>query len=345
MDITAAIDVAAGLVLMYLVLSLLCATINEYISGVVGLRANTLAAALTQLIDNKALKSLFDNHGLIDGAKVAASGGTQAPASGAALKDAVHPKDSAAPDKPAPSSLWQRLKRNDGPSYLSGRSVALALISSVDPNNQQPTFDEVEDAVKALPDSNIRDAMLASLLEADQKIDKLRDSLATWYDGAMDRLSGAYKRDLKYISLAVGFIIAAIFNADSLSVGTKLWQDRSLSQMIAQSAPGLMTAQCSGDKCKAAPAQAGAPATPNLDSVVTNFKTVQDNLRGFPIGWSGLVWPATAWAWLAFVFIKAFGLALTAAALMMGAPFWFDVLQKIMNFRAAGTKPPKTDAK
>ena len=63
----------------HLVLSLLCTTVNEFIASAFSLRANTLAAALHQLIDNVNLKALFDDHGMINSSKVAANGGKVAP--------------------------------------------------------------------------------------------------------------------------------------------------------------------------------------------------------------------------------------------------------------------------
>lgn len=354
MDITAAIDVAVGLVLMYLVLSLLCTTINESIASFFSLRANTLSAALHELIDNVNLKALFDDHGMVNGNKVAANGG-KVKASPATSKtaDLPDPKDSKQPETSAPTSLWSRLTQSSEPSYLSGRSVALALIGSIDPKNPTPTFQQIKDTVTNLPDSNIRDALLSSILEADGKVDNVRDGMASWFDGAMDRLSGAYKRDLQTISLIVGFVIAAAFNADSLYVGTKLWQDRSLSQMIAQSAPELLKSipppKAPGNgAAPPAPASDG-PAKPlQLEQAMANIKTAQDELRGLPIGWAGVKWPGKVCScnalgdWAGFLLIKILGLAMTAAALMMGAPFWFDLLQKIMNLRGTGDKPGKS---
>ncbi len=36
---------------------------------------------------------------------------------------------------------------------------------------------------------------------------------------------------------------------------------------------------------------------------------------------------------------------LTASALTLGAPFWFDTLQKFVNIRGAGAKPKREDEK
>ena len=61
-----------------------------------------------------------------------------------------------------------------------------------------------ENAVKSLPTSHIRDALLSSLTESGNDLDKLRTSIATWFDDSMERLSGAYKRQLKWISMLIG---------------------------------------------------------------------------------------------------------------------------------------------
>jgi hypothetical protein len=49
---------------------------------------------------------------------------------------------------------------------------------------------------------------------------------------------------------------------------------------------------------------------------------------------SRLVGSGSIW-WL----LKFVGLAITALAISQGAPFWFDLLQKVMNLRLAGDAP------
>ena len=41
---------------------------------------------------------------------------------------------------------------------------------------------------------------------------------------------------------------------------------------------------------------------------------------------------------------KLFGLLLTVGAIQLGAPFWFDLLGKIVRVRGTGAPPPTTDA-
>ena len=50
-----------------------------------------------------------------------------------------------------------------------------------------------------------------------------------------------------------------------------------------------------------------------------------------PIGWAKENRP-TGWGWGS----KVFGIIVTAFALMLGAPFWFDTLSKLARLRATG---------
>ena len=52
-----------------------------------------------------------------------------------------------------------------------------------------------------------------------------------------------------------------------------------------------------------------------------------------PIGWS--VHPIGAVMWG----MKAAGLALSILAVSLGAPFWFDLLNRLSNLRTSGPKP------
>jgi hypothetical protein len=48
-------------------------------------------------------------------------------------------------------------------------------------------------------------------------------------------------------------------------------------------------------------------------------------------------------SWLRWLARKIPGLLVTTFAVALGAPFWFDVLNKISNLRAAGKRPEPTD--
>ena len=61
----AAFDIAVGLALMYLMLSLVCTVINEAIATSQNLRSKSLAAGLKELLDDPKVRRAFYAHGSI----------------------------------------------------------------------------------------------------------------------------------------------------------------------------------------------------------------------------------------------------------------------------------------
>jgi hypothetical protein len=288
MLVSAVIDTVIGLVLMYFVLSLLCTVINEYIATWLALRATTLQDALQNLLDVPQLRRDFYNHGLIDGASAAVNG--------------------------------------KHVSYLSGTTFATALLGSLDPNKPIPAFADLSQAIQNLPDSNIRDALLSHVTTAQGDVDRLRTGVATWFDQTMERVSGVYKRYLKWLSLAVGLGLAIAINADTFAIANALWGDDALRTEMSSVAGQVLT-----DASKSN--QATPPTTVTTISAVKN---AEDELRPLPLGWTG------AWPQRLSIVWKLAGLLLTALALSLGAPFWFDLLSMFMNVRGTGPKPDMT---
>jgi hypothetical protein len=330
----AVLDVGAGLVLMYLVLSLLCTTLNEFVSGLVNLRSRTLKNALEQLIDDPNLKALFYNHGLIDGARVAASGGALKPTPAPAAAPAT--PTAAPPTAPPAQSLLGRLLQNDRhPAYLASRDVAMALIGSLAAPDAIPTIADVKTSVQGMKDGNIRDILLGCLAEAEDDIGKLRDAIAKWFDASMDRLSGAYRRYMQWISFVVGLLVAVALNADTFHVVQVLWQNPTLAGAMAQNGASFIAAN--PDLQNLTLPDNAACTKPADNAAAEEQQTyrlciLDAQALAFPIGWNAWPsWPGAIW--------QILGLFATAVALSMGAPFWFDVLSKFVNIRGTGAKP------
>ncbi len=48
------------------------------------------------------------------------------------------------------------------------------------------------------------------------------------------------------------------------------------------------------------------------------------------------------WAGIAQLLIKLAGIVLTSLAIQLGAPYWFDMLNRVVNIRNTGLKPGET---
>lgn len=288
MGTNAAIDAAIGLIMMYLVLSLIATVVNEFISTAFGMRAKTLKTGLEQLLDDPVLKAHFYDHGMISAANSAVGNGHV--------------------------------------SYLSGRTFAMAVVGSLDPTKPIPGISDLKSALQHMPDSNIRDVLLSQLSAANGDLDQFRQNVAAYFDHAMDRISGIYKRYLKIISLAVGVAIAGALNADSIGVGQALWKDSSIRAEMVQTAASFVNAG------------AATQSTPgSVSQVADKISEAESTLRPLPVGWTAPQPHGVGWLF------KFAGWILTALAISLGAPFWFDLLSKFMNLRGTGPKPEKSD--
>jgi len=385
-----ALDVAIGLILMYLMLSLLCTVVNEFIATQLNLRAKTLAAALEEILDNKTVRAAFYDHGLISGTKTAlqkastmlhrstvpfvsnpvtaatpeatpatrtgpATDRPAAPPAGEALAAAVVMPAEANAVAPADARA-ATMQPGEHPSYISAEVFVQALIGGlvgtrVAPGQPIPTFAEIQSTIEKLPASNIKSALVSSLVVAQGDLDAFRKSVATWFDDSMERLSGAYKRYMKWISIAIGLAVAVAFNADTFGVASALWKDQALRDRVVTEATnviqksGTTNGVCKVETPATKPADQNTATTVNLDQMQKSVTATEDCLRPFPIGWtsaskaSWTSWSPLAWPWLAIM-----GWFVTALALSLGAPFWFDLLSKFVNIRGGGPKPQRANA-
>ncbi len=369
------IDIAIGLTLMYLVLSLVCTIVNEFIATKLKLRSKSLAAGLQELLDDPGVRNAFYDHGMISGTNKALEMCGQvslmgaAPASPAAnvtaapnVTQAAGPAAAAgAPAAPTlPAAPTAATQPGQHPSYLSSETFVLALVgcltgTRVAKGAQVPTFAETQAVIQDLPPSKIKSALIASLILAEGDFEKFRKSLTTWFDDSMERLSGAYKRHLKLISIVVGFAVAVALNADTFAVGYALWSNPALrSQMVSVADKTVQDGLAKASQARTSQTTSQAPTFSDVASAV---KDANKALRPMlPLGWSVEQWldqgetspakpaaPGPQRLIVASVLLKVAGLFVTALALSLGAPFWFDVLSKVVNIRGAGVRPERSD--
>ena len=328
MQLTTIIDVALGLILLYLVLSLVCTTINEFIAALLKLRARNLASTIEKLIDDKNVRSAFYSHGLIISSALSSRAGMMR------ADDTTNTK--------------AQVGKHARPTYLDGQTVARALLDSLkllDPAQPDKIIDGARGTIEQLPDSTMRKVMLANLDLAGTSVEQLRLATANWFDSAMDRLSGSYNRQLKAISFGVGLILAVAINADSLTISRAIWSDDALKGQIEATSQQYVTGEnaslmepCASSASSEATSSASASEDPaaEVSCAAGKLGKLESQLRPFPLGWTGAEIKVGDGLWWLF---KAIGLLWTAFALSLGAPFWFDLLQKIMSLRAAGSKP------
>ena len=320
-----AVDVAIGLILMYLLLSLLCTAINEHIASALKLRAHSLKLALEQIIDDVAVRKRFYSHGMIAAHNDAAEkcGSARVPVT--ALKNLLGADVAAPPVAPEDkvASVGPSVRKH--PPYISGMTFAAALIGSLHPEKSSLTFDEAKDAVAHMNDSKLKSALQCALATDKTDLEQLKKNVANWFDDSMEGLTGPYKRNLTLISILVGAAVVVSFNADTLHVARTLWNESDVRAHVAATANA--TAQSSANN-------------PDIKVLRDAAKNI-NQLHALPVGWACDDAPSSPCGMGPLRFL---GWLLTVAAVVLGAGFWFDVLSKFINIRGAGVKPARTDS-
>src|SRR5688572_9471768 len=240
MSLTVVLDIAIGLALMYLVLSLACTAINEVIATLASLRARSLKSAVEQLLDDPTLRAAFYKNGLISSSS-----------------DIVEKTG---------------IVGSEHPSYIPSRTFALSLLASLDTTSPIPQLQNIKDSIEKLPaNTKIRSVLLAQLADAGTDLDKLRTNVATWFDDAMGRVSGVYTRKVKLISFLVGLILAVVLNADTVRVGSTLWSDADLRAQLVETARTYAVAS--------QPPLPPTGNTPNPEELSKRIKAVGDAIK------------------------------------------------------------------
>jgi hypothetical protein len=195
------------------------------------------------------------------------------------------------------------------PSYVPSGFFARAVIAELEKAPDDPALvpvKELLDAVVGNPD--------ASLAEVEHKI-------AVWFDAAMDRLSGAFKRHTQTVAVILTVVLVAGGNIDSIRLVKTLWRDAGAQTQIEALARDELKA-CDTDRQSA-----------ECVDVLKRYALRQE----IPMGWNRAeVERLDASGWIQ----RICGLLLTVLAVSRGAPFWFDALKRLSTGLVSSGPPP-----
>jgi len=308
---SAILDVVIGVSFVFILVSTMCAAIREGLESWLKTRSSYLEHAIREVLHDRsgtALAKSFYEHPLVNSLY-----------QGNYTPKLSEPKPGAAPMKPP-------LFGKNLPSYIPARTFALALIdiaargpatdaASSDPGLGKITLESLRASVGNLQNPAVQRIMLGAFDVAENNLESVIASLEGWYNGSMDRVSGWYKRTTQYIVLGIAVVVVGALNVNTFVIVDHLYRDETLRKTV------VAAAQQTSEKVSYEEASASL-----------------QNLT-LPIGWSrgwsanpkGDDEPFEAWNDL---FAPIIGLLITAVAAMLGAPFWFDVLNKMMVIRA-----------
>lgn len=305
------LDLAIGIIFCFLTASLATGTVVEALSSVVNWRAKTLMTGIQQLLNDKDLQGLAGqlyNHALINPrapgapptAPAAAAGGPGAPVPASAQAAAKAAK------KFAPSYIDRQLFARammdiTGMSLHFAAAAAAGSLPSVG-----ALYAQIQTTVDKAQNPQIHDFLVGVVDRCGNDAVKIQGEISAWFDHAMDRVSGVYKRQAQLIGFVIALVLAGLFNIDAIAAAKTLWMQPTAAAKL----------------------------------VATTTTTADDALKqltaALPIGWPNGFWTLAKgqeWVW------AIVGWFITAFSTLFGAPFWFDLLQSIVRLKGSGPSP------
>jgi hypothetical protein len=294
------VSVAGGLIAVYIIFALITAHVVEYINGVMNSRGKLLYQGILEMLS-----------GTKDGKPPANAPGAAAGVNlGQTITDAIyaHP-------------LVGNLGLKSRPSYIAARTFTLTLVSALQdratpagPAAPHPPLSATPDdlltdlraRVNGLEDGKLKASLTLILQQTQNTYDSALKAIDDWYEAQMDRIAGTYKRYAAGVQAIVAAVVVVGFNVDTFGI-------------LKQLAASATAAQALGSSAQA----------------FTNDTTIQAALQALVsahvnIGWQGAsgISAGQIGGWL-----------LTWLAVLLGAPFWFDILKQFVPVRQTGTVP------
>jgi hypothetical protein len=314
------LDVAIGIILIFFLFSLVSAAVREGIEGMIKSRAVHLERGIRELLDDekgvKFAKYLYEH--------------------------------------PLVFSLYrgeyiQRDRRRIGgvlPTYIPARNFAVAVLdlamrgpvphtaaAATDPYRVQRAGDaftiaELRQAALRIDSPLVQRALLAAIDNARDDVERVQTNLESWFDTAMDSVSGAYKRRTQLYLFLIGLATTLTLNVNTITIANYLSHNKSAREALVNR--GQQVVQ---DTMYQRLARDTSARAADVHARYGDLRSLE-----LPIGWDHATpIPASGSSplvRLSYWTRTIFGLFVTALAVTLGAPFWFDLLNKIMVIRS-----------
>lgn len=401
MNLPTLVDVALGLALVFFILASIGSVLAELWAAHRKLRHRLLRDTVDRLLGSDIAQRFWDHSLILPLYEPPQKDDDDDSKDDKNEADASAPKGLALAKRyvaTASSKLWERTtgtaqwltsgRKAEAPAYLDAQLFATVVLDLASgegalgpiPNDRASWEATIKANIAEIVGDNndLEDHLLALLRQLPANTPDfaaaLKLAVIKWYDEAMQRTSGSYRRKNQKSLLVIGAILALGLNVDAVRIAQILYLNPQLRSDVAAQATAVAQdnqnvqpqTPAAADDAKKPPQTAASGSTPkDAPGANTSANTSQDNttapqaaktpraqlresaaqLRdlakiGFPLGWQqpakeGFLFLHSGeltWAsWLA----KVLGLFASALAVCLGAPFWFDVIGRLVKLRSS----------
>ncbi|MDX2280189.1 MAG: hypothetical protein NW218_11405 [Saprospiraceae bacterium] len=285
------LSVIIGIVFVLMLFSLLASTVMEILAALLSLRGLHLLRTLKNMLGDQTSK--FLEHPFFR--QLAYATGRKTPMTAYSL-----------------------------PAWINKSTFSAILTDLLESNSGG----ELEQKIHALPDGDLKELLLYLYRQTDGTIRQFKDKVENWFDEVMERASDWYKRSTKWWLFGVGFVMAIIFNTDTIQIYTSLSTNSVLREDFVTLATTFIEKNDSIPTFDANQAKALEVVVPQFEAMAKTYKESVASPLG--LGWNESQFKLTTTQWL----VKLLGWLLSGIAVTFGAPFWFEILKKLISIKS-----------
>lgn len=364
------LEVVIGLIFIYLLYSLLATTIQEIIASSFGFRAKMLERAVFRMLQDETkfkfrisdIFYMFMKNGNGGEPNTASFGFYNHPLIKFLGDNKRNSKPSYINNKTFSKVIIDLLR---GDQVKPGDDVKVLIQNAL--NNKTINWGNVS----AMISQETLSYLNSIWADSQGDVEKFKKYLENWFDETMDRASGWYKKHIQFVLFFIGLTIAIVFNVDTIKIVNKLEKDPKLREQIVNQADGFLeshpnlTEELNNRKSNLDSLQAkikenkmvltdSLKTIQNNDSlVIANFslladyqkKLIQraDSIINTDIKKTNEVLGLGLDTYEGPFLWSLLGWIITALAISLGAPFWYDLLNKFMKLRGSVATPTSDD--
>lgn len=328
MQLDAILEVAIGLVFVWLVISVATMEVQSRISVLLGWRAEQLEKSIQSMLKDETLVGKFYDHPLIK---------------------------ELAPKNRNGEPIKDKLGNVRRPQYIPNTTfatVACEVIMNAGKEGEDVPLDtmsisEMKASIHSLAEKNPNLSRLNHYLlpnmdktadDIEVKLAEYRKNTEAWFGDVMTQASNWYKVRAQWMAFWIGLTVAIFMNIDTINIAQKLWQEPTARAVIVAQAQAEVQNDAPSTSISFSNAKSlNFPAGWTTTSLETKSCRMIDIINyQFVIRSAGdclsvTSLPALNNGW--GILVKLFGYLLSAAAASQGAPFWFDLLRKLVGVK------------
>lgn len=351
-----AVDVAIGIIFIILLYSLLATIFQEMIARWMGLRPRMLLRALRRMLqdgDSEIQPTLIN--AFIDAVNNLAD--YFRPIRKRTFLKAFY-------DHPTIKYLGEN-NTNSKPSYIEPSNFSQTIIQILRGNGYNQSLNQMQVIRTNLTtgvvgdfiiNPNTLDALSKIWTDSANDIDRFKENLEAWFNNTMARSSGWYKRQTQFMLFLVGFLFAWQFNVDVIAIGKILSTNKDIRQQMVDMA--MKKKENYEEIIKAGKDSVIVDSETKKTTIIrfvnmkdTDLARVNNSLKQdaevtqqiLGLGNRKHMDPAIKKKYQNSDEVAFVGWLITALAISLGAPFWFDLLNKFVMLRNATRSTSNND--